>query len=128
MVVRFVYILITAMVFLAIPEASFACGEREMQQEMACCSKHKETKQEEKPCCAKDSEKNKDNDTEEKGCNNTCKHAACHCPAIKTPVYLSSCIAIDLSVIAHKKKAYSVVSIDSLLTGHSAVWLLPKIS
>ncbi|WP_131555302.1 hypothetical protein [Sphingobacterium deserti] len=105
------------------PVASFACEEADTHASMSCCDEdQKADKELTKDCCTDytdDAKGNKDN------CAND---ASCHCPIVKTPMFITSFSAVENHIAILVPAHYPTASTAAPKSGFAATWLLPKIA
>lgn len=120
---RFLYIiLLTLMVFVLIPSATYACGSKTKKVENTC-NKPSDSKTEKNDCCALE----KGTCCQHEGdCNGKCGNPSCHCPTHCTNFTAPFFIQLShLKTIVRQPKFYYQKTNYS--SAFLSIWLPPKI-
>lgn len=105
------------------PVASFACEEADTHAAMSCCNKAQKADHEPAKDCAMDY------DEDAKGDKDNCANdASCHCPIVKTPMFIKSFSAVENHIAILAPAHYPTASTAAPKSGFAATWLLPKIA
>lgn len=114
------YILILILGAFLLPSVSYAC---ESHSEKSCCKKERSAPSEKKKCC-KESPSKKEN----KGCEGKCGHSNCTSASVNSIFAVFSGVEFNSSIAdfsSEKQKFHNFKTF--VLSGHSSIWLIPKI-
>jgi len=116
------------LVFIVIPNTTYACAAKVTGTEKKCCSQKKSEKTEKKSCC-KTKKSKKDKSLNE--CNGKCGDSSCKC---STGISLSL-LGVPVSSYFITKKHFADIKTQNFIfrnayysSGYFSIWQPPKIS